>query len=290
MSFRVGKSEPVGSALVRICREELQSTCELLPASATDPAAMHEVRKQLKRLRAALDLARPALGPTAAAESRLVRDVARLLAQYRETDALLELLEREARIAGSADYDFLEIAVRLHQIAHRAPGNRAADIETARLRLADFAARLETMPPFETAPPGLFLRRFRKNYKLARSLLHFAASRATEDAIHDLRKINKRLLNQGRLLRARGNRHLDAFRDQLVALDDLLGRSRDCANLAAILRGVPAAEAPLLHGITLRTHLEHAARDSRDRALALAARVYRRPSRAFAARALGRIG
>ncbi|HEX9783899.1 MAG TPA: CHAD domain-containing protein [Opitutaceae bacterium] len=286
MSFRLHQTEATAQGIRRVCLAELEQTCAGMVAASHDPVALHEVRKQLKKLRAALDLAQPAFGRAAKTEAKAIQGVARLLAQYRETEALLILLEREARIAGSADFDFLETSVRLHQIAHRPPRNRSRDVEAGSRQLAEVKARLEKLSLPE-CPEGLFRRRFRKSYKDARDACNALADKRNGDALHHFRKVDKRLLNQARLFQDWGGERFADFRKKLVQLDDLLGRARDCANLAAILRGVPAAEAPLQHGFGLRTRLESASAEATQAAMVLAARVYRRSSRKFIARMLG---
>ncbi len=285
MRFRLGRNESVGTGIQRICIEQLEHACALLSGGGHDPATLHQARVQLKKLRAALDLGRPAFGRDAKAESGAIQQVARLLARHREMDALMALLEREARIAGSTDFDFLETSLRLHQIAHSVPGDRARDLEAAHRMLVvirDRIAALET----EERPEGLFLRRFRKRYRVARNGLIQLPARQNGESLHAFRKASKRLLNQARLLAARGGGEFASFQAKLVRLDNLLGRSRDCASLATILRGVPAAEAPLRHGFGLRVRLEQVADDTRAEAARLGRRIYRRPSRDFLARVL----
>ncbi|MGH8020216.1 MAG: CHAD domain-containing protein [Opitutaceae bacterium] len=288
MRYRLRRKEQIGAGLQRVCIEQLDDTCTLLARGGHDAATLHEARKRLKKIRAALDLASPAFARVSRSESASIQKIARMLGPYRETDALAALLEREARIAGSTDFDFLETSLRLHQIADRGPGDRARDLEVAQQTLLAVRERIAALE-VEEAPEGLFLRRFRKTYKAARDGALHLPDRHNGESLHAFRKAGKRLLNQAWLLATRGGDELAAFRNKLVRLDDLLGRSRDCANLAAILRGVPAAEAPLLHGLGLRVRLERVADETQTEAARLGRRIYRRPFREFMARALKRV-
>jgi CHAD domain-containing protein len=137
------------------------------------------------------------------------------------------------------------------------------------------------------APEGVYRRRFRRTYKKVRGRLRLVHRSNSAEALHDLRKSSKRLLNQARLLRSRGGKDFTEFRRRLVALDNLLGRSRDCGLLGEILRGIPAAEAPLRHGFGLRARLEQASCEARLESLRCARDLYGRTSREFLRRMLG---
>ncbi len=283
MTFRLGRKEEPAEGLRRIALEELDRTRALLVQGRDEVAALHEARKQLKKLRALLELARPALGALALEEGVRLRDAARLLSRHRETDALRTLLEREARIAGSTEFDLLETALRLHQMAHKAPGDRARDLEAARRALGGVRRRLAAAP-LEALPRGLCQRRFRRLYKRVRDSLKSLGTTPSVDALHDVRKLSKRLLNQSRILARMGGGSFTVFRAELVAFDDLLGRGRDCGILGALLRGVPAAEAPLRHGLGLRARLERVSEEAAAEALRLGRRIFALGSRDFSGR------
>lgn len=287
MSFRLAKREPPAAGLRRICLEELDAARGELNAAAKDPLALHEVRKALKRVRALLQLARPALGAAARAEVRHLREISQLLARHREMDALCAIVRIEAKTAGSADVEALATAVRIHQDVHAPTGNRVQELERARRMLAGVRRRLSGAKWAEMSPE-LVRRRFRKTYKRARRDWQQAHEMHSADAAHEWRKSSKVLLNQGRLLRAWGATPLAQFRRELEKLDNALGRSRDCATLAAILHGLPAAETPLRYGLGLRARLETIARDEHTAAMAVGLRIFRRGGRSFVKRQLGR--
>jgi CHAD domain-containing protein len=283
MSYRLCKDEKLGAGFRRIVLEELVAARAELVAAHADPIALHEVRKRLKKLRAVLRLARPVFGRNARDEDQRLRATARLLARHRETDALRALLHNEARLAGAADIEALEAAVRLHQVAHAVIGDRAGELAAARSALGGMRRRMAGLKP-EDFPRGACRRRFRRTYKRARAAFQDARANVSTDTIHEWRKRVKTLLNQARLLRPWGGFALTNLRRDLVELDERLGRARDCEFLALILRGVPAAEAPLRSGLGLRARLETIARDETTRALRAGARLFRRRSRDFAAR------
>lgn len=281
MSFRLGKQEPPAEGIRRICFEELDETRRLLLEARDNSTALHDSRKQLKKLRALLRLGAPALGRTAASEIGHLGEAARVLSRHRESDAFRAQLEREARIAGSTEFDILESALQLHLMAHAEPGNRARDLASARRIVRAARLRLAVSAPGRF-PRGLCRRRFRKAYKRARGNLAIALETPSTEAAHNFRKASKLVLNQARLLRSWGGGEFTQFRNELVAIDDLLGRARDCGALSGILRGVPAAEAPLGHGMGLRARLDQIAREALAGGVARARVVYKRSSREFA--------
>lgn len=268
MSFRIKKHEPVADGVLRVCLEELDGAQELLAEARNHTRALHEARKNFKRIRALFELGRPAFNAGIAGPDAQIQRAARMLAQHRESEALRALLERELRVAGSSDFDILETSLMLHLMAHHPVANRARDLMNA-AKIVTAVRKTLVNAGTREMPQLLCLRRWRKSYKAARRNYHAARDNPSTDAMHAFRKRAKRLLNQSRLLRTWGNRELTQFRAQLEAIDDLLGRSRDCGLLGVILRGVPAAEAPLRRGYGFRACLERTARDTLAEALEL---------------------
>jgi len=283
MSFQFGSKEAPGDAVRRIALEELDAARAELEPAAHEANALHEVRKRLKKMRALIELARQPLGAAARTEDRLLRDVARQLARHRETDAIRELLAVEAKAAGSADLDDLLEAARLHQAAHAVVPDRKRDLENVRRTLGVLRRRM-LVAPFGDLKRGDCRRQLRRGYKRARETYRISREHLSNENLHEWRKRTKTMLNQTRLLASWGDRDLTEYRRRLVKLDDALGRARDCAFLALILRGVPAAEQPLRYGLGLRARLETIARDEIVRALRWGGRMFRRTPRAFVAR------
>ncbi len=285
MSFQFGANEQPGEATRRIALEELDGAREELEPAAHDANALHEVRKRLKKMRALLGLARASLGSTARTEDRLLRELGRQLARHRETDAIGALLTAEARGAGSANLDDLHAALRLHQAAHAVATDRKRDLDAVRRTLGALRRRI-VVTPFDGLKRGDCRRQLRKSYKAARESYRAARELLSDDHVHEWRKQAKKLLNQTRLLAPWGEPALGEYRRRLVRMDDALGRARDCAFLALILRGVPVAEEPLRDGRGLRARLEGISRDDLVRALRLGGRVFRRTPKAFVLRML----
>ena len=285
MSYRFRTGESAAVSVRRILLEELDAARAELVVAAEDGEALHEVRKRIKRMRALLRLTRDGL--RADHENEVLRDVGRLLAAHRESDALLEILAHEASSAGSADLRMLQDTVRLHQAARAPLRERRADVARARRTLGGLRRKLAGTGISEIGRKEC-LRRVRQGYRRARRIWWLAVSNPTDENLHEWRKRTKVLLNMLRLVRGWTGRGGARARTHLAALDERLGCARDFAHLAGILRGVPVAEVPLRYGLGLRTRLEQAVDDQLSRAFASGRAVFRFRARTFQARMLAR--
>ena len=82
MAYRLDLGKALGPEIARVGREQI-ATCR---ACLADPGGVHEARKGLKRLRALLALAAPAIGrKSASCLSRTCRNIARTIAARRDT-------------------------------------------------------------------------------------------------------------------------------------------------------------------------------------------------------------
>jgi len=286
MSYRIRKKEVPAAALRRILMEELDAARVDLVSAATDAVALHEVRKRIKRMRALLRLCRDGLtAATGVWADTTLRDIGRVLAAHRESDALIEILRHEASAAGSVDLRTLEATVRLHQAARAPLRQREADLVHARRRLGGVRRRLAAIVFREFGRPEC-RKRLRRAYRRARDQWWLAVSDPTDENLHEWRKLTKILLNQLRLVRPWATTTLPRYRTALAELDERLGQARDSSHLAGILRGVPVAEVSLRYGIGLRARLEQIVDDQLSRAFALGRQLFRFRGKIFVERML----
>lgn len=286
MSYHIQKNENLGLAMRRVLVEELDAARVEVVLAAGDQEALHEVRKRIKRMRALFRLFRDGLAATVRhSEDVVLRDVGRMLAMHRESDALIEILHAEASTAGSVDLRLLEETVRLHQAARAPLRQRESDLARARRVLSGVRRRIAGCPLSELSQKQC-LRRLRHAYRRACGMWWLAVSDPTDENLHEWRKCTKILLNQLRLVRVWVGEGSSRFRTSLAELDNRLGQARDAAHLAGILRGVPVAEIPLRYGLGLRARLEHTVDDQLSRAFALGRRLFRFRPRAFIERML----
>src|SRR3954447_23499769 len=119
-SFRFDPGEPVPDEVRRVARGRIDHALDELRGNSdsTREEAVHEARKDMKKLRALLRLVRGELGGRVySAENACFRDTARELAGVREADAKLatlgDLEERYGGLPGAAN------RLRPALVAHR---------------------------------------------------------------------------------------------------------------------------------------------------------------------------
>src|SRR5947208_10621352 len=113
MGFRLKLRESLPDGLKRVFREQMQSALELCRRPAKQRGVtVHEVRKHLKKLRAALRLAIGEVGKNRhAREDRCVREIGRLVSDLRDAQVRLQTLIqlRDETVSGSSENHFPHI-------------------------------------------------------------------------------------------------------------------------------------------------------------------------------------
>lgn len=196
--------------------------------------AVHDIRRELRRARAGLRLAREAVGRRAfAVENRRLRDAARPLAAARDADVLLEsidrLLRRDLPPAEARWLRRLRGAARREQAeVRRALDNRMLDGVAESIRLAQLRIARWRLPHDPGVAAAAGLKRIQRN---VRARLETAERTPTDPALHELRKQVKYLAAALRLLPTLGlpQRGKAAARADRVA--HLLGEDHDFAML-----------------------------------------------------------
>src|SRR5262245_33161889 len=94
MGFRLKLREPLPDGLKRVFREQIESALALCRHPARQRGVtVHEVRKHLKKLRAAMRLAVPEVGKSQhTREDRCVRKIGRLVSDLRDAQVRLQTL------------------------------------------------------------------------------------------------------------------------------------------------------------------------------------------------------
>jgi len=106
MGFRLKLREPLPDGLKRVFREQIESALQLCRHPAKQRGVtVHEVRKHLKKLRAAMRLAVGEVGKNRRArEDRCVRKIGRLVSDLRDAQVrlqtLIQLRDKKAKDSG----------------------------------------------------------------------------------------------------------------------------------------------------------------------------------------------
>jgi CHAD domain-containing protein len=249
MSYRLDLQAPVPDALRAVLVARLEHAHGALrDAAGPDAAAeaVHSARKDIKKARALLRLARSGLSSEAYKnENAALRESARSLSAAREADVLAESFELVAvRLVGQVpELELDALRVRVTEIAAAlrpsAGGDATAIPEGVVDDLADSVARARALD-FERCDTATLVAGSVRAYTRGAQALAVARHDTTAEHLHEWRKRAKDLWYQQRLLRDAWPELLKAQADAADRLTKLLGDDHDLAQLAEHLPGEPA--------------------------------------------------
>jgi CHAD domain-containing protein len=288
-AYRLHGGEPVPDGMRRIARGRLDDARDALSAAddETLPEAVHETRKNLKRLRTTVRLTRDAIGErTYELENLVFRTAGRRLSAGRDAQVLLDtvgdLAERYPdELQGPTLATLRARLAEERDAAQRALGEDQRDevlaaLEKARARTADWA--------FERADFGALAPGLRRIYRRGHRDMRAAQADPTPDNLHEWRKRVKDLWHATQILCEARPKRLDRFATRAHKLSELLGERHDLDVLRAYLEANPKA---LAHGPSRRALLaaiERRSDELRDEALRRGRKLYGRKPRRFVAR------
>ena len=237
-AFRLRSDERLAFGLRRVARGRLESALDNLRDPNLDEVdAVHEARKDLKKLRSVLRLVRPAIDDDVyARENARYRDAARLLSGVRDAQVRAEtvaaLAERFSADPPPGGWDAVVTATAAPQ--------RIAGLDALR---SDAAAAIESgettlrtlgLPGSETE---LLEAGVRRTYGRGRRRLADAADEPSDENLHELRKRAKDLWYHLRLVGDACAPALDPLTERTDHLCELLGDDHDLAVLDEWLGG-----------------------------------------------------
>jgi CHAD domain-containing protein len=280
-SYRLLEGEGTPAGVRRIARGRIDHALdELTGASGSTPVeAVHEARKDLKKLRGLLRLARDELGEDAyRRENEAFRDAGRALSPLRDATVVIDTLD--AVCADATDETLaractglrqaLEARAALAESANGADHVRravAADLHAVGARASHWPLERDG---FEPLAPGL-----RRVYRQGRRRMAAAEADPTAEALHEWRKRVKDHWYHLTLLRRVWPEALEPAADAAHALSERLGDDHD---LAVLADAAGAAGEPLADAIARRR------KRLQDEAFALGRRVYAERPAALEAR------
>ena len=145
VAYRLKLGEPVPGGIQRIVREEIEAAARHLSGkgAAGRDEAIHEARKNVKKIRGVLRLMRPELGEIYGLENTFFRDVGRQLSQFRDAGATVETFDAlRKKYRGEVVRGRL-VSIRRGLIARKKQAEKQAGIEEA---LNGMAAVLRLSP------------------------------------------------------------------------------------------------------------------------------------------------
>jgi CHAD domain-containing protein len=250
-AYRLNAGESLPEGIARIAQGRIDhAVAELRGKTGSTPVeAVHETRKDLKKLRALLRMTRGELGEEAfRRENSCFRDAGRELAGVRDDDVMLETLKALDLPAGMEGE--LRTAVQAQRGLDGADGRRTAAagvvamLREARKRVGDWPLERHS---FDALRDGLeaTYRRGRRDFRAARS-------DPTVEALHEWRKRVKELWYHHNLLRELWPPVMQAVGGEAHELANRLGEDHDLALLADWVREHTTAEPEFFEAVERR--------------------------------------
>ncbi len=237
-AFKLKKKESARDGIRRAAHGRAADAARLLRDERADPVrAVHESRKDTKKLRATLKLVRPVLGEEAySRENSRFRDAARELSDVRDAQVRAETIDALADRFADDPPPGGWWAVRAELARDDGPDpegleplreRSAAEIEAGGAAVDDWPLGEDG---FELLAPGL-----KRTYKQARKRYRQAREDPSDEALHEWRKRSKDLWYELRLVRRAWPKLIKAAADEAHELADRLGDDHDLVALMAHL-------------------------------------------------------
>ncbi len=287
MGFRLKLRESLPDGLKRVFREQMQSALKLCRHPAKQRGVtVHEVRKHLKKLRAAMRLAAGEVGKnTHACEDRCAREIGRLVSDLRDAQVRLQTLIqlRDETESGSSENHFPHIEELLSLERESFSAAFAGWQKQAIPQLQRVEARLLKWP-LENLIWNQICGTVGKTYKRGQRGLAKTIKKPNPENFHAWRKRVKDLWYQLRILQPLNRVILEKIAADAEILGQLLGREHDFDFLLARL-GNERGDETLRHELVeLQKLIRKRNKRLRRDALELGRRFYAEPPKGFAKR------
>jgi CHAD domain-containing protein len=287
MGFRLKLREPLPDGLKRVFREQIESALELCRHPAKQRGVtVHEVRKHLKKLRAAMRLAIPEVGKNRhTREDRCVRKIGRLVSDPRDAQVRLQTLIqlRDDTAKGPEDSPFPRIE-ELLSLERESFSAAFTGWQTQAIpQLERVEARLLKWP-LEGLTWKQICGAVGKIYKRGQRGLAKTIDDPKPENVHAWRKRVKDIWYQLRILQPLNRMVLTEMAHEAEVLGELLGREHDLNFLWARLETERGDEALRDELAQLEKLIRKRGKRLRTNALELGRRFYAEPAKAFAKR------
>ena len=287
MGFRLKLREPLPDGLKRVFREQIESALELCRHPAKQRGVtVHEVRKHLKKLRAAMRLAIPEVGKNRhTPEDRCVRKIGRLVSELRDAQVRLQTLVqlRDSSAKGAVDSPFPHIEELLSLERESFSAAFAGWQKQAIPQLERVEARLLKWP-LEGLTWKQVCGAVGKIYKRGQRGLAKTINDQDPENFHAWRKRVKDIWYQLRILQPLNRVVLTEMAHDAEVLGELLGGEHDLDFLWVRLEKESIDEALRDELAQLENLIRKRGKRLRTNALELGRRFYAEPAKAFAKR------
>jgi CHAD domain-containing protein len=240
VAYRLKPHRPVAREIRRVVRKQLALAIGDLQRIG-DPqsdAAVHEARRHVKKVRAAVRLVQPVLAETYALLNMHMRTASRLLAPVADGEAVVDTIGRLREQFGSQFPQRALTSIRAALVERATRIDRKAELDRVLQKTTHILrAELRRVPTwqlteggFRAIGPGL-----ERSFRRARRAMKRATRQPTIKNYHAWRQRVKDLWFQIRLLEERCGSRLSADERRLETLDGRLGEHHNVALLEAVL-------------------------------------------------------
>ena len=278
-AYRLKDDESLPAGVARIARGRIDHAIDELggDTDSSPVEAVHEARKDMKKLRALLRLARGELGDdTYVRENACYRDAARELAGARDSDVMLETLAALTYLPPGQGWEVRK-RIQADLARNGDPGDRDAAARTA-VTILEEARRRVSRWPLEHESFAALASGLERTYRRGRRDFKAAADEPTVESLHEWRKRVKELWYHHSLLRPLWPPVMETVGDEAHVLSDRLGDDHDLAVLAAWVEEHGAAGADFFAAVDRRRG------ELQAEAFALGSRVYAEKPNAYVER------
>jgi CHAD domain-containing protein len=287
MGFRLKLREPLPKGLKRVFAEQIDAALHLCQHPAKQRGiTVHEVRKHLKKLRAAMRLAIGQVGKNChSREDRCVRKIGRLVSDLRDAQVRLqtfiELRDQAAKALREERFPRTEELLLLERESFSAAfdgwqSRAIPQLERVKTRLMNW--------PLEELTWKQICDAVGKIYKRGQRGLAKTIDDSEAENFHAWRKRVKDIWYQLRILQPLNRVVLEQIAHDAEVLGELLGREHDLDFLLARLEKETGDEALANELTQLQRLIGKRCRRLRRDALELGRRFYAEPAKAFAKR------
>jgi CHAD domain-containing protein len=243
--YNLQLGEPVPAGIKRIVREEIESAARQLrgQGESSRDEAIHEARKNVKKIRGVLRLMQPELGEVYRAENIRFRDAGRQLSEFRDASAMVEtfdgLVKKYREELGRSKL----ASIRRGLVAHKQQAERQNNIETVLASMATALRRsargVAAWPlaadGFSAIEPGL-----EATFRRGRKVLARARKHPSPENYHEWRKRVKEHWYHVRLLENYWTEAIGAYEKSLKELETALGDDHNLVLLSEKVSADPA--------------------------------------------------
>jgi CHAD domain-containing protein len=287
MGFRLKLREPLPEGLKRVFREEIDSALQCCQHPAKERGVtVHEVRKHLKKLRAAMRLAIGQVGKNChGQENRCVREIGRLISDLRDAQVRLQtFIELRDKASKKTDQQLFPRTEELLLLERESFSAAFAGWQSQAIpQLEGVKARL-----MEWRLDGLNWKQICnavcKIYRRGQGALAKTIDDPDPEHFHAWRKRVKDVWYQLRILQPLNRVVLEEMAHDAEVLGELLGSEHDLDFLWARLEKESGDEALADELAQLQKLITRRCKRLRRNALELGRRFYAEPSKAFAKR------